>query len=703
MHTVNVALEANPSAPKYKKPFDYLFRPASIAVIGASSDTLKPGGRVLKLLREHGYAGDLWPVNPKAEHIAGLPAFKAIAALPSAPDLAIVGIPAALVVPALTELAAKGAGAVIVLTSGFSEKDEAGKRLEQSMLEIARTAGMSLIGPNCSGFLTKSYKGKFAGLVPDLPGGAVDVISGSGATVDYIMEQASFRGLSFGNVVNLGNSAMLGVEDLLAMYDENYDEDCARVLMIYMESVRKPQLLLKHARSLAAKGCALVGIKSGVTDAGRRAAASHTGAMASSDTAVQALFEKAGIIRVQNKTELIDMACALVALRGRPAGRRACVITDAGGPGVMCSDAFSRWGWELPPLSEVARKRLCAVLPPESATGNPIDMLPSRNADQVRKVLTILAEEQGRHLDAIAVITGDSGMADNWSIYQEIARGMEENPVPILPVLSSTLSSREAIARFIRRGKVYFHDEVSLAAALGRISTSPQPQPAGAAPAGYRHAAIAAVMEGQSGALPPDKVRQILGAAGFAVPVELEVFQEEQLIQSCRRTGFPLVMKVIGPLHKTDVGGVKLGIADDDRAREAFHALMRIPEARGVLLQPMIQGSEVIMGASREEGYGQLIMFGLGGIYTEVLKDVQFALAPLSPDECLRMIRSIRSRAVLEGVRGQTGMSTDVLADYLQRLGRLAADFDCIREIDLNPVKGTAGDLFAVDARIIVD
>ena len=367
-----------------KSAYDYLFKPQSIAVVGASNDPLKPGGRVFKNIKTHHFRGDLWPVNPKSASIMGMPAFADIAALPGSPDLAIIAIPSALVLPAVEALADRGAGAVVVLTSGFGEKDEKGKALEAQMLAVADRTGMTLIGPNCSGFLTNTYKGKFAGIIPTLNGPTVDFISGSGALVDYVMEQATFRGLAFGNVVNLGNSIQLGVEDLLALYDTHYDNDCARVLMLYMESVKKPALLLRHAQNLAARGCAIVGIKSGVTAAGERAAASHTGAIATRDAAVQALFDKAGITRVKSKSELIDVGCVLAAAGGRPRGRRACIITDAGGPGVLLSDELNRRGWELPVLSEATRQKLRTILPPESAVGNPVDCLPSRTADQIR-------------------------------------------------------------------------------------------------------------------------------------------------------------------------------------------------------------------------------------------------------------------------------------------------------------------------------
>jgi acetyltransferase len=685
------------------RAYQCLFEPESIVVIGASNDRFKPGGRAIANIKENNYTGRLWAVNPKTADVMGLPTYKTITDLPSAPDLAILAVPSGFVPAAIDELAALGAGAAMVFTSGFGEKDDAGKQTEQHMRETAEKAGMALIGPNCSGFLTPVYKGKFAGIIPTLSGGAVDLISGSGATVDYIMESATTRGLSFGTVVNLGNSAMLGVEDIVALYDENYGPHCASILMLYMESLKKPATLLRHARSLIQKGCSLVGIKSGVTDAGRRAAASHTGAMATRDAAVGALFEKSGIIRVNSKTAMIDVACVLSALpEGGFKGRRACVITDAGGPGVMLSDELSRCGWDLPPLKQTTMDRLGDVMPPEGAFANPIDCLPTRNAAMIRNVFNILFEEEKDRLDVIAVITGDSGMADNGEIYDEISRAIENGPISVLPVLSSVITSRKAIRRFVEGGRSYFIDEVSAGTALGHVAACMTPEETSDVPEGYDTSAIAGVLEGQTGALNPDTTARLFSAAGFPLPPQIEVFQEKDLAAGCRQIGYPLVMKVIGPLHKTDLNGVRLNITDDQEAAEAWNDLMAIRDSRGALLQPMVTGPEVILGVGGEGDFGHLVMFGLGGIYAEALKDITFGLAPLTLKEARRMIDGIRGHAIVEGTRGQAGMDLDLLADMITRLGKLVADFPQIEEIDLNPVKGVGKNLYAVDARIIV-
>ncbi|MGD9369473.1 MAG: CoA-binding protein, partial [Desulfobacteraceae bacterium] len=554
----------------FANAYQYLFDPRTIVVVGASNDALKPGGRAMKNIVDHGYRGKLWAVNPKTPDILGHPTFASIDDLPQAPDLAIVAIPSKIAVATIEALANKGTGAAIVLTSGFGEKDAAGKKAEEAMLRIANAAEMTLVGPNCSGFLTKSYKGKFAGIIPTRPGGLVDIISGSGATVDYVMERGHNRGLSFGNVINLGNSIQVGVEDLVQLYDENYGPDSARILLLYMESIKKPAKLRHHAGSLVQKGCAIVGIKSGATAAGKRAAASHTGAMAASDTAVGALFEKAGIIRVESRADMINAACVLSITKGPLKGRRICVLTDAGGPGVMMSDELNRRGMELPLLKAKTRDLLGDILPAESSTANPIDALPSRTAEQIKVITQVLGDHERDTIDAIAILLGDSGMSDNTQIYQAISEAMDQCPIPVFPMFSSVFSSTAIIDDFASRGKVFFPDEVPLAKALAKVAHLRKPEVARSILDRYNKAAVGEALDGQSGALSPETVTGVLRAAGFKLPRQMDVFKREDLASSCDQVGFPLAMKVIGPLHKTDVGGVKLGIGNDEEALQAW-------------------------------------------------------------------------------------------------------------------------------------
>ena len=682
--------------------FKALLSPRSIAVVGASEDVLKPGGKIIQNLQRKNFSGELYAVNPKAESIQGLPAFTSIVDLPQVPDLGIVAIPGRFVSRALVDLGEKGCKVVIVLSAGFGELGPEGKAEEQRLVEIAAQYGILLFGPNCLGVMTGSYAGKFAGILPDMRAGGIDFLSGSGATVDFLAEQGVRRGLPFGSFVTVGNSAQTGIEDVVALYDENHTDERSPIKMLYIESIQNPRKLLRHARSLSEKGCSLVGIKSGTTEAGNRAAASHTGAMASSDTAVQALFDKAGIIRTQSRVELIDVAGALTCAPNGLRGRRACIITDAGGPGVMLADELNRQGFTVPLLSEETRKRLAEVLPPGAGTGNPVDFLPSRTAEQTEKIFEILKAEVDT-IDFVVFIVGDSGFRSNDAIYKVVTKAMDEFDLPVFPSLCSAVSSREALAEIRAQGKFYFEDEVALGRALGKMVSCPKPTSPVTELAGYDRTRLAGLFAGQEGVISPEVTREVLEAAGFKLTGQVELTDKNDLQQTLETIPFPWVMKVMGPLHKSDVGGVRVNVMDLAQAAEVWEDFTAIEGYTGVMIQQMVGGTEAIVGVSREEGFGHLVMFGLGGIYAEALKDAQFRLAPLSRQEAGSMIRSIRALPIIQGVRGEQGMDLDVLEDVLVRIALLVTDFPQVKEMDLNPVKGYGTELYAVDSRIILD
>jgi len=676
-----------------------LLQPKSIAVIGASDDTSKPGGRILWNLLSKGYSGELLVMHPRNPVIQGVRAQPTIQDLPLTPDLAFIVVPSAQVRPSLEALAAKGTKAVVVLSAGFGELGAEGKAEEQRLAAIATAHNMLLLGPNCLGVMSAIHAGKFAGILPDMMEGGIDFISGSGATVDYLAEQAVQRGLPFHSFLTVGNAAQTSVADLLALFDAQPGLDPSPIKILYLETIPEPVALLRVARSLSSKGCILAGIKSGTTQAGSRAAASHTGAMTTPDTAVQALFDKAGIIRVQSRQELIDVASVLVSARGHLDGRRVGILTDAGGPGVMLADELNRQGLDVPPLRARTQARLAEVLPAGAGLGNPIDCLPSRTGATIAKVFAILEEEEADSLDYLLFVMGDSGLADNGEIYQALLQAMDSSSIPILPSLCTAISSRAALDRFKGAGKCYFQDEVDMGRALGRVVHRPRlSEPVGELP-GYDRARIASVLEGLSGALSPKATREVLEAAGLRYPRQWELHEPAQLAGV--DSPFPWVMKVMGPLHKSDLGGVRIGIGSLLEAEAVWTELMRIPGANGCLVQQLITGTEVILGANREPGFGHLLAFGMGGIYTEVLRDVRFALAPLSQEEARGMIHSLRAFPVLQGVRGQPGMDLPLLQDWLVRVGRLCIDFPSIQELDLNPVKGQGAQLCIVDARIL--
>jgi acetyltransferase len=678
-----------------------LLEPKSIAVIGASEDVTKPGGRLTLNILTKGFPGNLYLVNPKGGMIQGVKAYTSIAELPEAPDLALIGVPAKFVRDSLQQLADKGAKIVVVLSAGFGEQGAEGKAEEKALAEIATSHNMLLLGPNCSGVMTYAHASKFTGVALELVKGGIDFISGSGATVDFLAEHAMRRGLKFNSFLTVGNSAQSGVPDVMDIYDAGHRPDSPKVMITYQESIVNPQKFLKASRSLNKKGVLIAGIKAGTTQAGSRAAASHTGAMATNDTAVQALFDKAGVIRVQSRQELIDVAAILTLVKGKANGRRVAIVTDAGGPGVMLCDELSQLGFEVPHFKETTRQKLAEVLPAGAGTGNPVDTLPTSGAENLDKVLDILIKEEKDQIDYIVLMNGDAGMMDNRALYRVAKKYIDSSPIPVIPSYVSVLSSEEPLKMFRELGGCYFEDEVDLARALGRVVNRPRIYEPETSAAGYDKKKIAGLLEGCHGALTPQVTREVLQAAGIRFPGQIELTDIAGL--KSIPFAFPWVLKVMGPLHKSDVGGVRVGIKDLAEAEKVWDELLMIKDATGVLVQQMVKGTEVIIGANREPGYGHLVAFGLGGIYTEALKDVNFALAPLANEEAGRLIQSIRSLALLKGVRGEPGMDLDTLRDILIRISLLVTDFPSIQELDLNPVKGYGKDIFTVDARVLVD
>ena len=679
---------------------EYILSPQSIVVVGGSDDLSKPGGRVTGNILSKGYTGQLLVVNPKSRSIQGIRAYPTIQELPIVPELALIAVPAQFVRGSLEDLARLGVKAAVVLSSGFGELSEEGKAEEQRLADFATQHGILLMGPNCLGVMSPAHASKFAGILPDMVAGGIDFISGSGATVDFLAEPALQRGLKFASFLTVGNSAQTGVTDLLALFDQDPREDLSRIKILYLESIKEPGEFLRSARSLVKKGYLLAGIKAGTTQDGSRAAASHTGAIATDDVAVQALFDKAGLIRVRSRLELVDVAAALSCAKGKLDGRRACIITDAGGPGVMLADELNRLGFSVPPFGERARARLAQVLPRGAAVGNPVDCLPTRSGAMLRQAFRIIAEEEVGRVDYILFIGGDSKLVDIRDVYCAVIEAMESLAIPVFPSFSAG-GSNEALDLFRQAGKCFFEDEVSMARALSRMVDRPrlfEPQPR---PPGYDRGAIRSHLLGQSGLLPPECARQALQAAGLKFPGQVELRDKSGL--GAVPFAFPWVMKVVGPLHKTDLGGVQLGIQSLEEARRCWDRLVRIQGASGCLVQQQVTGTEVLVGAKREDGYGHLVGFGLGGIYTEALKDVAFALAPLSGEEALEMIRSIRSFPLITGLRGDPGMDLELLVDWLVRVGHLVSDFPQIKELDLNPVKGCGTCLYVVDARLILD
>ena len=676
-----------------------LTHPRSIVVVGGSNDIQKPGGKVLKNLLDGGFDGKLYVMNPKENEVQGVKSFPDPKEMPDV-DLAIFAI-AAKYTPDTIEFLAqnKNTRAFIVLSAGFSEESHEGKLLEDRMVESVNKVNGSLIGPNCVGVLTPQYHGVFTQPIPKLDPNGCDFVSGSGATACFIMEAGIPKGLTFNNVYSVGNSAQMGVEEVLQYMDETFDpEKDPKVKLLYFEKIDKPDLLLKHASSLIRKGCRIAAVKAGASEAGSRAASSHTGALAGSDAAADALFRKAGIVRCFGREDLISVAS--VFMYPELQGKNIAVITHAGGPAVMLTDKLSSGGLNVPAIKGKDAEELKSKLFPGSAVGNPIDFLATGTAEQLGTIIDYV-NDKFDEIDAMVVIFGTPGLFDVYNVYDLLDEKMKSSKKPIFPVLPSVLTAKNEVKAFVEKGRVYFPDEVMLGEAMARVYQTSKPVSGDAVlPAVNEKQIRAVVEEAADGYLAPEKVTALLDAVGIPRAKEFTTSRKEEIVHLAEEVGFPLVMKVVGPLHKSDVGGVSLNIRDNNKLLSEMERMMQIKGAKGVLIQPMLSGTELFAGVKKEDKFGHMILFGLGGIFIEVLKDVRTTLAPLGKTEALAELKKLKSYKIIRGVRGMEGVNEELFVDVLMRLSALVKAAPEITEMDLNPLLGGKRQVVAVDARV---
>ena len=679
-----------------------LLNPGSIVVVGGSDDVQKPGGKVLKNVLDGNFRGGLYVVNPKAEELQGLRAYRNVRDLPPV-ECAILAI-AAKYCPEAVEVLAKekGTRAFIILSAGFSEENAEGAALEKRIVEVVNSVDGALIGPNCIGVLTTNYQGVFTTPIPQLDPRGADLISGSGATALFIMDVGMQKGVKFSSVFSVGNSAQLGVEEVLEYLDESFDpEKSSRIKLLYVESISKPEKLLKHASSLIRKGCRIAAIKSGGSAAGSRAASSHTGALASPDIAVEALFRKAGIVRCNGRDELATVAGIFTypSLQGK----NMAVVTHAGGPAVMLTDALSNGGMEVPHLEGEKAEELLLKLFNGSSVGNPIDFLATGTAEQLGFILDA-CEKDFDTIDGVAVIFGNPGLFPVFDVYNMLDQKMKTARKPVFPIFPSYTIVQEEIQDFVRKGRVYFPDEVLFGNALVKVCRTPAPQPEFPELPEVDIEAIRAVVEdAENGYLTPEQIHRLLDAAGIARAREGVADKEEACVKLAEEIGFPLVMKVVGPVHKSDVGGVVLNVKDLETVRWEFARMMQIPESYAVMLAQQLRGTEVFIGAKREKKFGHLVLCGLGGIFIEVFKDVKAGLAPVSCAEALDLIKDLKSYKIIQGIRGQEPVNEVKFAEAVARVSVLVKTAPEIFEMDLNPLLGNKDGVVAVDARIRIE
>jgi acetate---CoA ligase (ADP-forming) len=679
-----------------------LLKPKSIVIAGGSNDTSKPGGKVLKNIIDGTFDGDLFVINPKETEVQGIKSFANPADLPQV-DLAVLAIAAKYCLPAIEILAKeKGTKAFIILSAGFSEESEEGSKLEKKIVEVVDSVNGVLIGPNCIGVMTPAHQSVFTLPIPRLETHGADFISGSGATACFIMEAGIPKGLTFSSVFSVGNSAQTGVEEVLEYLDENFDpETSSRIKLLYIENIAKPQKLLKHARSLINKGCKIAAVKAGSSEAGSRAASSHTGAMATPDFAIDTLFRKAGIVRCFGREDLI--AVASVFMHKLLEGKNIAIITHAGGPAVMLTDALSQGGLQVPHIDNPAAKELLTHLYPGSSVANPIDFLATGNAEQLGIIMDYV-DQKFDDIDAMIVIYGTPGLFKIFDVYELLHEKMLSCRKPVYPVLPSTLTACEEVKDFISKSHIFFPDEVVLGNALARVYHTPKP------PLKIRREifpdkdAIRQVIDNSSnGYLPPEKVQILLDASGIPRAAEMVVQSAAEAVKAAISLDLPLAMKVVGVLHKTDKGGVILNVNDLISVEKNFQELIQIEGATGVMLQPMLKGQELFLGIKHEPGFGHMIVCGLGGIFIEVLRDINASFTPVSRDEATAMIRQLKGYKLFKGVRGRPGINEESFAEVILSLSALIHDAPEIVELDLNPLLGTPVEVIAVDARICIE
>jgi acetate---CoA ligase (ADP-forming) len=667
--------------------------PKSIAIIGASRSPEKPGGRLVINLAGSGYTGNIYPVNPKEDEINGLKVYHSIQDLPHT-ELAILAIPAHLCVETVEVMAlTKSTKAFIIISAGFSEMGNEGKQLEQRLKVLAEQFQLSVIGPNCIGVLNPSYKAIFVSPLPPVVGGGADFVSASGALAVFLFEMAAKYGLRFGSVYTVGNSVTIGVEEVLRYWDINFSpKHSGRVKMVYAEQIKKPEMFFRHIQSLRAKGCHVVVLKPGETEAGARAALSHTGSMAGDSEAYGYLIRKAGAIRCYCREELVYLANILLQKQLR--GKNLAIITHAGGPGVMLADQLYKAGLHVPEIDKVTREKLLDKLHSGSSAVNPIDMLATAKREQLSYVVNTCNSLE--YIDGMVVIYGKTGMEDLFGTYKVLHEATTGYEKPVYHVLPSINSAVEEIQAFVDFGHSVYTDEVVFGRCLAEVVNAPEAYardlliPRNVSPG--RETVVLSDQE----VLNRLKNAGILTAPAFFISRESEIEKNGHM-------SYPVAAKVQGILHKTEVGGVILDINSEEELKEAFNRLMSIKDAQGIQVQQMVKGIELYLGAKRHDGIGFSVHAGLGGIFVELVRDIVSTLAPVSYQEALAILSGLKAQKLFSGYRNMAPVSKEAFARLIVSFSMLFKDYPDIVEMDINPLIASGDGIYSVDARIITD
>lgn len=678
-----------------------LITPRNIVVVGASQNEQKPGGKVLRNLLEGNFQGAIYALNKKEIALDGVIHVSNVQQLNDVVDLAIIAIPAKESVEIIKELIALKTKAFIIYSAGFSEAGEAGILLEQELIQIINDAKCTLIGPNCIGVINETYKGVFTSPIPEYDPLGCELISSSGATAVFIMESAILNGLRFSNVYSIGNASQTGVEEILEYMDLNFDSETSpKVKLLYLEQIKHPFKFLKHATSLIKKGCKIAAIKSGYSEAGGRAASSHTGALATSDTVIRALFKKSGIVYCSSRDELISVASIFQTKELK--GKNIAIITHAGGSAVMLTDVLSSNGMFVPALENEDTAELLTHLNPGSSVANPIDFLATGNAKQLGLIIDFCDKHPG--IDGMIVVFGSPGLFNVKDVYEVLEQKMKTCHRPIYPVLPSLMNAKKEIRSFLANRRVNFSDEVSLGKALAHVQKASKVNFYDVELPSMDLVTIRSIVNSsKNGYLSAIDTEELMTAAGIPIAKQVILKKVEDIQKSVKSIQFPIVMKVVGPVHKTEVNGVRLNINTSEEMQEIFEELIQIPDATSVLIQEMTFGEELFAGAVKQGDFGHLVFCGFGGIFLEILNDTSYALAPLERNEVKEMVHSLKGYPIIEGYRNRPGLDEDKFMDALIRVGALVHIAPEIMELDLNPIMVGEHSISAVDVRVRIE
>jgi acetyltransferase len=686
-----------------------LFRPKAVAVIGASSKELSIGNRVIKNLIDFGFKGSIYPINPSADEIRGIKAYKSILDCPGPVDVVHMVIPAKFVPQAVEECGQKGVQHIIINSGGFGETGAEGAAIERDFLERAKRYGIRILGPNCQGVINtdadiRAYC-NFTFTKPDP--GFISIVALSGGVAEVVHQAFAQMGVGTRIYASNGNAVDVTIPEIMRYLGE---DEGTRVIVTYVEGLRDPANFMQAAAEVAAKK-PILAMKAGRTREGAKAAASHTGGLAKEDIATDLIFKKAGVLSFRDEGHLIQAAAAFGS-QPIPRGNRVGIITNTGGPAVIATDVLVGAGCTLPPLSEKTKALLKEKLYPEASIGNPVDVLATGTAQHYRACMDAILEDES--FDCIFVNFVTPFFVDNESIAREIVAVNQQRRKPIVCNLMTDRQQWSEVVKILREGGVPCFPLPGEAArsmaalvqyhAIRRRETTPVQRFTDAKPDKAKKIITGAHAAGRT-QLCAAEVYGILDAYKIPVAKWRMVASPAEAAQAAAKIGFPVVLKAdaASVVHKSDMGGVALNLASASAVKTAATQMKKAisaPDLRFFVQKFLPGGLELIMGAKAEEGLGHAVAFGLGGIYVEVMQDVVFNLTPVSAAEAREMLSGIKAAALLEGVRGQKGVNRERLVELLQRLSQLLVDLPEIQEMDLNPIMAFADKVFVVDARI---